>query len=73
MVSFMLNIINFYYVHGFSLNLMADRLHSFCHETKHGGGTSFAENVFLLARPCFLVFNFSSAVCKLKSGSQNLC
>ena len=50
---------------------LVGRLHSFCHETKHGGRTSFAENVFSLARPCFHVstifqqFDFS-AVCKLK-------
>ena len=48
---------------------LADRLHSFCHKTKHGGCASFAETVFLLARPCFLVFKLFSAVCKLKSGS----
>ena len=48
---------------------LTDRVHSFCHETKHGGGTSFADNVSFLARHCFLVFNLFSAVCKLKSGS----
>ena len=53
---------------------LVDRLHLFCHETKHGGSTSFAANVSLLMWDLFSCFQlFFSTVCEPKSGSSKLC
>ena len=60
-------IINFYLHLCIFVNLISRQVTFILSRNKKAGGSSFVENVFLLARPCFHGLNPVSAVCKLKS------